>query len=64
MKHAVCEAVAAEAPDVGCGDTTHVPVSWEAARREEAATRGQMGVLLTAVAAPSSPSCSGGGNIG
>ena len=32
MKHAVCEAVAAEAPDVGCGDTTHVPVSWEVAR--------------------------------
>ena len=29
MKHAVCEALAAEAPDVGCGDTTHVPVSRE-----------------------------------
>ena len=46
MKHAVCEAVAAEAPDVGCGDTTHFPVSREAGSGHELmiatlASRGQ-----------------------
>ena len=70
MKHAVCEAVAADVtPPMSRSpgrwpESGHELMIATASSQEEAASRGQMGVLLTAVAAPSSPSCSGGGNIG
>ena len=69
MKHAVCEAVAADVTPPMSRSPGRWPESGHelmiaTASSQEAASRGQMGVLLTAVAAPSSPSCSGGGNIG